>query len=107
MAVRRPWPDSGRNADAVRTYTRLLQMDPDNAPAYESMGVAQLQARDLRAAESSLRKALALDQTLAAAHTALGVLLAQTGRKAEAIEAWKRAAALGDLNAADNLRAIR
>jgi arylsulfatase A-like enzyme/Flp pilus assembly protein TadD len=98
---------AGRNADAVRTYTRLLQIDPDNAPAYESMGVAQLQARDLRAAESSLRKALALDQTLAAAHTALGVLLAQTGRKAEAIEAWKRAAALGDLNAADNLRAIR
>jgi Tfp pilus assembly protein PilF len=71
------------------------------------MGVAQLQARDLRAAESSLRKALALDQTLGGAHTALGVVIASTGRRAEAIEAWKRGAALGDANAADNLRAVR
>ena len=98
---------AGRNGDAVRVYSRLLQLDPDNASAYENMGVAQLQARDLRAAEASLRRALQLDPDLPAAHTALGVLLAQTGRKAEAIEAWKRAAALGDANAASNLRSIR
>jgi Flp pilus assembly protein TadD len=71
------------------------------------MGVAQLQARDLRAAESSLRRALQLDPNLPAANTALGVLLMQTGRKAEAIEAWQRAAALGDPNAVDNLKSIR
>jgi arylsulfatase A-like enzyme/Flp pilus assembly protein TadD len=98
---------AGRNADAIRIYTRLLQVDPDNASAYENMGVAQLQARDLRAAEASLRRALQLDETLPAAHTALGVVLARTGRKTEAIDAWKRAAALGDPNAAENLRTIR
>ncbi|HET7698411.1 MAG TPA: sulfatase-like hydrolase/transferase [Vicinamibacterales bacterium] len=98
---------ANRNADAVRTYTRLAQIAPDNASAFENMGVAQIQARDLRGAEASLRRALQLDPNLPAAHTALGVLLARTGRKAEAIEEWKRAAALGDPNAADNLRAIR
>ena len=100
MMVRRP-------ADALRTYTRLLRIDPDNALAYENIGAAQLQARDFPAAEASLRKALQIDPTLPAAHTALGVVLASTGRKAEAIELWKRAAALGDANAADNLRTIR
>jgi tetratricopeptide (TPR) repeat protein len=98
---------AGRNADAIRTYARLLRVAPDNASAHENMGVAQLQTRDMRGAEASLRRALQLDPDLPAAHTALGVLLAQTGRKAEAIEEWKRAAALGDANAADNLRAIR
>ena len=98
---------AGRYAEAIRTYTRLLQIDPGNALAYENMGVAQLQSRDVRSAEASLRRALQLDPNLPAANTALGVLLASTGRKAEAIEAWKRAAALGDANAADNLRSIR
>ena len=98
---------AGRNADAIRTYTRLLSLSPTNALAYENMGVAQLQSRDLKSAEASLRTALALDPNLPAANTALGVLLASTGRQAEAIEAWKRAAALGDANAADNLRQIR
>lgn len=98
---------AGRNADAVRTYGRLLQLDPGNAMAYENMGVAQLQARDYRAAEASLAKALQLDPNRAAASTALGVVFASTGRKDAAIEAWKRAAALGDANAADNLRTIR
>jgi arylsulfatase A-like enzyme/Tfp pilus assembly protein PilF len=98
---------AGRNADAIRTYTRLLLLNPGNALAYENMGVAQLRSRDLKSAEVSLRRALALDPSLPAANTALGVLLASTGRQAEAIEAWKRAAALGDANAADNLRQIR
>lgn len=98
---------AGRNADAVRSYKQLLQISPDNASAYENMGVAQLQARDLRAAEVSLRRALQLDPNLAAAHTALGVLLMQSGRRAEAVESWQRAVALGDPNAADNLKTIR
>ena len=107
LALGNAFTVAGRNADAVRTYLRLLQIDPDNALAYENMGVAQLQARDLRSAEASLRRALQIDPDLPAANTALGVVFASTGRKAEAIEAWKRAVALGDPNAADNLRSIR
>jgi arylsulfatase A-like enzyme/Tfp pilus assembly protein PilF len=95
---------AGRNADAVRTFTRLLDLDRNNALAYQNLGTAQLQARNLKEAEASLRRAIQLDRSLAGAYTALGVVLATTGRKAEAIEAWKRAADLGDANAAANLR---
>jgi tetratricopeptide (TPR) repeat protein len=107
IALGNAYTAAGRNAEAIRIYTRVLLNDPSNAVAYENLGVAQLQARDVRAAEASLRRALQLDPDRPAANTALGVLLASTGRKAEAIELWKRAAALGDTNAAENLRIIR
>jgi arylsulfatase A-like enzyme/Tfp pilus assembly protein PilF len=97
---------AGRIADAVRTFTRLLTLDPDNALAYQNLGTAKLQGKDYKAAEASLRRAVQLDPSLAGAHTALGVVLATTGRKAEAIEAWRRAATLGDPNALENIRLI-
>jgi len=97
---------AGHIPDAVRTFTHLLALDPNNALAYENLGTAQLQGKDYRGAESSLRRAVRLDPSLAGAYTALGVVLASTGRKAEAIDAWKRAADLGDPNAAANLRLV-
>jgi arylsulfatase A-like enzyme/Tfp pilus assembly protein PilF len=95
---------AGRLADGVRTFRRLIDLDPKNAVAYENLGATELQAKDFKGAEASLRKAIELDPDLAGAYTALGVTLASTGRKAEAIEAWKRAADLGDPNAIANLR---
>ncbi|CAN5872361.1 hypothetical protein BH18ACI5_BH18ACI5_23890 [soil metagenome] len=97
-----------RHREAARTFARLLALDPDNALAHENIGIAQLQARDLRSAERSLRRAIELDPRLAGAYTALGVLLANTGRQTEAIQAWKRALQLdpSDTNARDNLRAL-
>ena len=52
-----------------------------------------------------MRKALELDEQLAGAHTALGVVLANTGRRAEAIDEWKRAVQLdrAELDALFNL----
>ena len=57
------------------------------------------------AAEASLRRAIELDRSLAGAHTALGLVLAGTDRRDEAIEEWKRALAIdaGELNALYNL----
>ena len=99
---------AGRTRDAARTYGRLLEIDPANALAYENLGVAQLQGKDMKAAEASLRKAVALDPTRAGAHTALGVVLASTNRTAEAIDAWRRALAIdpNDANAAFNLKRV-
>lgn len=97
---------AGRIPDALKTFTRLLTLDPNNGLAYQNIGTAQLQAKDFKAAEASLRRAVQLDASLAGAYTALGVVLASTGRKAEAIDAWKRAADLGDANAAANLRLV-
>jgi arylsulfatase A-like enzyme/Tfp pilus assembly protein PilF len=97
---------AGRIADGVRTFTHLLTLDVNNALAYQSLGTAQLQVRELGAAESSLRRAIQLDPSLAGAYTALGVVLANTGRKTEAIDVWKRAADLGDRDALANIKLV-
>jgi arylsulfatase A-like enzyme/Tfp pilus assembly protein PilF len=99
---------AGRNADAIRTFNRLLQIDPSNGLAWENLGAAQLQSKDLKSAETSLRRAIQIDASLSGAYTALGVVLAQTGRRDEAIAAWKRALELdpSDENAAFNLKRL-
>ena len=97
---------AGRIPDGVRTFTHLLTLDPNNALAHQNLGAAHLQIKEYGAAESSLRRAIQLDPSLAGAYNALGVVLANTSRKADAIEAWKRAADLGDSNALANIRLV-
>jgi arylsulfatase A-like enzyme/Tfp pilus assembly protein PilF len=96
---------TGRHRDAVATFNRLLTIDPSNGLAYENIGVAELQAKDYKGAELALRRAIALNPNLPGAWTTLGVVLAGTGRKPEAIDAWKRAVHIdaGELNALFNL----
>jgi Flp pilus assembly protein TadD len=48
----------------------------------------------LREAEQHARRAIEIDPALPKAHTTLGVMLARTGRKAAAIDSWKRAVEL-------------
>ena len=95
----------GHPADAIRTFKRLLDIDPKNGLAWENIGTSQLQSGDVAAAEASLRRAIGLDRTLAGAHTALGVVLAASNPRDEAIEEWKRAIAIDnvELNALYNV----
>jgi len=97
---------ASRIPDGIRIFNRILTLDSANALAYQNLGAAQLQAKDYKTAEASLRRAVQLDPSLAGAYTALGVVLATTGRKAEAIDVWKRAADLGDPNALENIRLV-
>src|SRR5687767_13772122 len=57
-----------------------------------------LEARDkhpkLREAETFARQEINADPALAKAYTTLGVVLAETGRKPEAIDRWKKAVEL-------------
>jgi tetratricopeptide (TPR) repeat protein len=94
-----------RPDDAIRTYKRLLEIDPSSGLAYENIGTSQLRAGDVAGAEASLRRAIELDRSLPGAYTALGVVLAGTDRRSEAIEAWKSAIAIDpvELNALYNL----
>ena len=96
---------AGRSADALRTFTHVLEVDPTNGLGWQNIGTVQLRSGDQIAAEKSLRQALAIDDTLPGAHTTLGVILSESGRKNEAIEAWKRAVALDprELDALYNL----
>jgi tetratricopeptide (TPR) repeat protein len=96
---------AGRDADAMRTFQHVLEVDPTNGLAWQNIGTVQLAAGDRVAAETSLRRALAIDGMLPGAHTTLGVVLSQTNRKPDAIEMWKRAVMLDptELDALYNL----
>jgi tetratricopeptide (TPR) repeat protein len=108
--------DAGRSADAVRTFNRVLALDPTNGLAFQNLSALALQralsTRDdgdrrtrLQEAESYARKAIDADPALPDAYTTLGVIHSTSGRKADAIEAWKRAVDLdaGQFNALYNL----
>jgi arylsulfatase A-like enzyme/Tfp pilus assembly protein PilF len=108
IALGNAYTAANRSADAIRTFRHLLEIDPKSPLGYQDLGTAQLQAKDLKTAEASLRRAIDLDASLSGAYTALGVVLAATGRTPEAVDAWKRALSLdpNDANARDNLRAV-
>ena len=108
--------DAGRSADAVRTFNRVLALDPTNGLAFQNLSALALQqalatnndaARraGVQQAESYARKAIDADPALPDAYTTLGVALSTSGRKADAIEAWKRAVDLdsSQFNALYNL----
>jgi arylsulfatase A-like enzyme/Tfp pilus assembly protein PilF len=105
IALGNAYTAANRNADAIRTFRHLIEIDPKSALAYQDLGTAQLQAKDIKGAEDSLRRAIQHDPSLAGAYTALGVVLASTSRKADAIDAWKHAVTLdpSDVNALYNL----
>jgi len=105
-----------RYADAIRTFDRVLALDPTNGLAHQNLASMNLRealaTRDqgkaltkMRQAEAFARKAIDADAGLAGAHTILGVVLSKTGSKGEAIESWKRAVALdaSEFNALYNL----
>ncbi|HSC28496.1 MAG TPA: tetratricopeptide repeat protein, partial [Vicinamibacterales bacterium] len=105
-----------RYDDAIRTFERVLALDPTNGLALQNLAsmvlrqaLASGSETDRRSrmeqAETYARQALDTDPALPDAHTTLGVILSGTGRKGEAIESWKRAVALdgAQFNALYNL----
>ena len=97
--------DAGRYGDAIRTFTTVLTLDATNGLAFQNLASMVLRqalaskrpaevAARLQEAEAFARKAIEADPTLPDAFTTLGVVQSTSGRKADAIESWKRAVAL-------------
>jgi len=108
------YSDARRYADAEKTFKKVLELDPTNGLAFQNLAATTLKPAlesktpnpaALAAAESYARKAIDADPTLAGAYTTLGVVMSNTNRKPEAIEAWTRSVELdpGDFNALFNL----
>jgi arylsulfatase A-like enzyme/Tfp pilus assembly protein PilF len=108
--------DAGRPADAVHAFRRVLALDPTNGLAWQNLAAIALQQAlatksdtdrraGLQEAETDARKAIDADPALPDAYTTLGVVLSTTGRKSEAIDAWKHAVDLdaSQFNALYNL----
>lgn len=100
------YSDAGRLADALATFRRIVKLDSTNGYALQNIASIQLReaqalgpndvrrAAGLREAETTVRAALEVDPALADAYNTLGVILASTGRKPEAIDSWKQAVQL-------------
>ena len=86
--------DVGRPAEAVQQFRRALDLDPNNAPALQNLGIVALRQNDVRAAHDFLQRALALNPRLPLALNTLGVVYARQGDTARAVDAWNRAVAL-------------
>jgi arylsulfatase A-like enzyme/tetratricopeptide (TPR) repeat protein len=96
---------SGRLAEAMRTFERALQVDSTSAMSHQNIATLHLRNGNFVASEASFRRALAIDDALAGAYTGLGVTLTRLNRLPEALDAWRKAVSLdpNDFNALFNL----
>jgi tetratricopeptide (TPR) repeat protein len=81
--------DDPRNQlQAIASYERVLQLDPEHAAAHINLGTLYYNRQDYRAAEDHYRAALGIDPRYALAHFDLGNVLDETGRINDAVESY-------------------
>ncbi len=83
--------DQGRIDQANQQFQRVLQRDPNNAPALQNLGIVALRRDDVPSAQQFLSRALELNPRLPLALNAMGVVLVHQGDEVRAVESWKRA----------------
>jgi tetratricopeptide (TPR) repeat protein len=81
----------GRQADALAVFDRILQLDSNNASAYQNKGTVFLGQGNLSAAREALARALQRDPDLPVALNGMGVVELKSGNARAGIDAWKRA----------------
>lgn len=86
--------DEGKVDEATKQFQRLLQVDPNNAPALQNLGIVALRRDDVASAQSYLSRALALNPRLPLALNTLGVVYARQGDYTHAVDSWNRAVAI-------------
>jgi len=83
--------DPSRQQEAIATYQRVLELDPEQAAAHINLGTLCYNRQDYSKAEQHYRRAIAVDPRYALAYFDLGNVLDETGRVAEAIETYQTA----------------
>ena len=78
---------------------RVLERDPNYAPAYETLGGILLKQQKYDQAKNALEKAIALNPDSVKAHYQLGMLLGRMGRQEDAS---KELAIVQQLNEAES-----
>lgn len=92
-----PWTNLGiiyaksnRNPLAIAAFVRAVNIDDDNATAYNWLGILYRQARDYGRAEDAYRNALKADGDFGLAHLNLGILYDEYLRRpADALPHYK------------------
>jgi Tfp pilus assembly protein PilF len=76
---------------AIASYARVLELNPDHAPALNNLSVALHSQGKLDAATACLRRAISIKPDYAEAHSNLGNSLKEQGKLEEAIGCYERA----------------
>ncbi len=83
--------EAGRQKEAYETLQAILVDDPNDAQAFEQLGLIELRLAHWERARELSRKAVDLRPALSQAWNNLGVALYQLGKPGEAVDAWQRA----------------
>jgi arylsulfatase A-like enzyme/Flp pilus assembly protein TadD len=83
--------ESGRQKEAYDVLQKILADDPNDARAFEQMGLIELRLGHWQPARELSRKAVDLRPALPLAWNNLGVALYQLGQPGDAVDAWQRA----------------
>ncbi len=83
--------EENRNAEAIATYQKIIDLDGQDIDAWVSKAMAYVNIDDLEAAEDACRKALKIDPESAYACNALGDICVAMGKKEEAKLSYQHA----------------
>jgi tetratricopeptide (TPR) repeat protein len=83
--------DPNNQMEAIATYQRVLQIDPNHAAAHINIGTLHYNRQEYAVAEKHYRRAIEIDPRYALAYFDLGNVLDETGRVAEAIQTYTTA----------------
>ncbi len=83
--------DPSSAEEAIASYRKVLELDPEYAPAHINLGTLFYNQSDYELAEEHYRKAIEADPRYALAYFDLGNVLDETQRLEEAIVAYKAA----------------
>lgn len=83
--------DPNNQIEAISTYQKVLELDPEHAAAHINLGTLYYNRQDYALAEEHYRSAIVIDPRYALAYFDLGNVLDETGRVAEAIQTYKAA----------------
>jgi tetratricopeptide (TPR) repeat protein len=83
--------DPNNQLQAIATYQRVLELDPEHAAANINLGTLHYNRQDYALAEKHYRRAIEIDSRYALAYFDLGNVLDETGRVAEAIQTYNAA----------------
>ena len=83
--------DPGSQMEAISTYQKVLEMEPQHAAAHINLGTLYYNRQDYRMAEQHYRQAIEIDPRYSLAYFDLGNVLDETGRVGEAIQTYQTA----------------
>ena len=82
---------AGNYTQAESIWRRVIQLDPNNAGAYNNLAAALRDQKKLEEAIAACRQAIKLNPKLAQAYNNLGLALSDQGKLGEAIAAYRQA----------------